>query len=132
MLLIGLVLLMLGLTALSIWRRGIVFSMAAAVGWTAVGVLMLTDTDLILEVATLDEGWAQILAFLPFLMAFGSMTWYIGGIGRTKITMTDSRGKSWEMWGKQPKEEGVSRSLAAKIRHRERLKGAVDGRRYKR
>lgn len=111
----------LGLTFVSLFRRNIVFSIAASLGWLSLGLILVTDPELI-NITSLEEGWVTVLAYLFFMMSAGCLLHYISGIGKTKITMTDIKGRSWQMWGKPPTEVSPSRSNLAKDRHKERLK----------
>lgn len=127
---IGLIVLALGVTAASFWRRSIVLSMGAALSWTALGLLLLNSST-ILGPYTLGDDWVQVLSLLLFSMAAGCLLYYISGIGKTKITMADSKGRSWEMWGKLPKEVVSSRSQAVRERHKERLRAVRERRRLR-
>jgi len=126
---ISLIVLALGATGLSFWRRSIVLSMGAAMGWTTLGLLLLTTT-VILGQYLISEGWVRVLAFLFFSMAVGCLLWFVSGIGKTKITMTNIKGQSWQMWGKPPKQGVIPRSKQVKERHKERL-AAIRGRRMR-
>jgi len=113
------------LTAISLWKRSIVLSMGAATSWTVLGLLFLTNPG-ILGSHTLSDGWMQLLGMLLVLMAVGCLLWYISGIGKTHITMTNSRGQSWTMWSKPPTGPVKSRSVQVRESHRARLQGIVD------
>ena len=117
-------------TLISLWKRSIVFSMSAALGWVALGIVLLTIPNLLGPYTLIDDPWFQVIAYLFFLMAAGCLLWYIGGIGKTKITMKDARGNTYQMWGKPDKGPTMSRSQKVKEAHRERLRKI--SRRYRR
>lgn len=125
---IFLAIVVLGLTALSFFKRAILLSLGASIGWLALGVLLITAPD-VTHLGTLDETWVQVLAILFFVMATGCLLWYIAGIGKTRITITDTAGRSWSMWGAPPKEATPNRSQLVKERHRARLRAAREHRR---
>jgi len=108
-------------TLISLWKRSIVFSMSAALGWVALGIVLLTVPNL-LGPYTLIDPWFQVIAYLFFLMAAGCLLWYIGGIGKAKMTMKDARGSTYQMWGKPDKGPIMSRSQKVKETHRARLR----------
>lgn len=126
---IGLILLTLGVTATSFWRRSIVLTMGASLGWLSLGMLFVTNS-VILGQFSLSEVWMQTLAFLLFSMVFGCLLWYIAGIGKTSITITDGK-RTWAMWERPPKEAVKSRATLVKERHRERLKATREHRRLR-
>lgn len=118
----------LGTTGLSFWKRNIVLSLGSSLSWTALAVLLISDPETI-QVSGLDESWVLVLAFLFISMAIGCALWYIAGIGKTKITMVDSSGKSWAMWGKAPSDKDIPRDRLVKQKHKERLKAIRSRRR---
>jgi len=126
---IGLIILTLGLTALSFWRRSIVLSVGATIGWAAMGILMITSPGLIPGLDP-SEGWTQVMVYLPFVMAVGCLLYYISGIGKVKLTQTDPKsGKSWSAYGRPPTETKPSRSQQVKSSYRDRIRGIVEKRR---
>lgn len=118
---IGLIVLALGVTGLSFARRSIVLSMGAAVGWLVLGTLLVT-TPTILGPYDLTDGWVQVLVFLPFMMSVGCLLWFVSGIGKTKVTMTDTTGRTWGMWERPPVEKVSSRSQQVREKHKSRLR----------
>ena len=124
---IGLIVLALGTTATSFWKRNIVLSMGAALSWTSLGILLITSSTL-LGPYSLGDGWVQVLSLLLFSMAAGCLLYFISGIGKTRITMTDASGKSWGMWGKPPSGEIGTRSQLVRANHKKRLSAARDRR----
>lgn len=124
---ISLIVLALGLTATSFWRRGIVLSMGAGLSWLTLGILLISAPG-ILGDYNLGDDWVLILTFLLFSMAAGCLLWFITGIGKTRVTMTDASGRSWGMWQKPPGKEVLSRSRIVKEERKDRLR-AIRGRR---
>lgn len=111
----------LGITGLSFWRRALILTMGASLSWLALGILLLADASL-LGLPSVGESWVQIVAYLFFVMTVGCILWYISGLGKVKITQTDTKGRSWVEEGKVPKRETEPRAQKVKTSHRDRLR----------
>lgn len=122
---ISLFILALGLTGLSFWKRSIVFALGSSLSWVAVGIILLVSPGTI-GFPAISESWVQVLAYLFFLMAAGCLIWYIAGIGKIKITRTDTdAGRAWVEYGKPPVEQKPSRSQRVKEGYRDRIRNAI-------
>lgn len=129
MLAMFLVVLALGVSGLFLWRRNIVFAIGASLSWLAIGLLQLLNPEM-LGLPSLASPWAQILAYLFFIMAAGCLLWYISGIGKVKLTQTDTKtGKTWTEYGRLPTEQKPSKSQQVKSSHRDRIRGVIEKRR---
>lgn len=117
-----------GLTFLSMWRRFIVFNLGAAIAWLAFGIALITDPHILGDYSP-DDLWFNVVVYVPFLISAGVLLWYIAGIGKTSITMTNLKGQTWKMWAKPPKGASIPRDALVKERHKERLKNAREHRR---
>jgi len=123
--LIALLVLALGATGLSFWKRNIVLTMCASLSWLALGLLLVrSPTSLNLD--TLDVTSLQVLGFLFFSAAAGCLLWFISGIGKTRVTMTNTKGQTWGMWAKPPAGNSISRSQMVKEAHKARVRGATN------
>lgn len=129
LLFIAFVVLGVSLLVISLWRRSLVFTIATSATWLSLGFIMLIEPTLLASSLELDSPWWQVLVFVPFVVATASILYYIAGIGKTKITMVDSSGKSWAMWGKAPSDKDIPRDRLVKQKHKERLKAIRSRRR---
>ena len=109
------------ITALSLWRRSIIFSIAAGANWLALGVLV-GITPAILGAYTLADDWLLVLVILFFAMSAGCLLYYIGGIGKVKLMKKNKSGEMWEVFTKPPMEEVETRSRRVKSKRKEKLR----------
>ena len=112
----GLIVLAGILTLLALKVNLILFRMAAAASWLALGIWLLIGGSL-----SLSDPWVVVLGLVFVMMTIALLTLQM----MTEVRR-EARGKSWTEWSR--KEKAPPRSRLVKERHKERL-GAIRERR---
>jgi|SRR3972149_767055 len=138
---VGLVTLASLLTIVLLISRTVLFGIGAGVSWLVLGILFVTG-QLVREVSSssisevsgnvtatvttlttspiLEGNLNSLLSYLFISMAFGCLIYYLTGLGKTKVTMTDGK-KTWNMWDKPPKELTRTRAQLVRDNYKARL-----------
>jgi len=112
---IGLVALAIALTVISIKANLLLFRVAAAASWLALGVWLLLSNTTNLSMSTT---WTQILGFVFVMMTIAPLT-----LQMVTEVKKESKGKVWSEWARKPKEPIVSRSAKVREEYRSKLRG---------
>ena len=114
-LILFLVFLALGLTAISLKVNLVLFRMAAAVSWLALGILFWTGAVGV----GLSSPWSQALGLVLLIMIIAPLT-----LQMVTEIRTEESGKSWITWGKRPVGEKKSRSQRVYDEHKAKIRAA--------